>query len=96
VPIDSTLLEILRCPLTKQSLSALTSAQIDRINQRILAGELNYADGTTVDKAIDEGLITENGLRAYRIDDGIPVMLHHQSITLSESDLAGIESSNSN
>ena len=81
--IDSKLLEILRCPLTKQSLSPLTKEKIDEINSKISMREIYYEDGTVVEDSIEEGLITENGNRIYRVESGIPIMLYKQSIPVT-------------
>ena len=86
MPIDPKLLEILRCPLTKQSLSVATVETLTELNQKITSGEVQYTDGTAVDETLSEGLITENGKRVYRIDAGIPIMLHAKSITLTNSE----------
>ncbi len=85
MPIDSKLLEILRCPLTKQALFVLSQEKIDELNQKISAGDIHYEDGTIVNETINEGLITANGNRVYRVDAGIPIMLHGQSVSLKES-----------
>ena len=58
---------------------------LTELNQEITSGEVQYADGTTVDETLSEGLVTENGKRIYRIDAGIPIMLHAKSITLASS-----------
>ncbi len=85
VAIDPKLLEILRCPLTKQSLKHVSEDRIEELNSRISSGEVHYEDGTLVREAIVEGLITANGTRIYRIDAGIPIMLHGRSIPLQDS-----------
>ena len=84
MPIDSKLLEILRCPVTKQSLSMLSSDQLHRLNTRIAAGAVSYADGEMVESELMEGLITESGSIIYRIDSDIPVMLEERSIPGAE------------
>jgi uncharacterized protein YbaR (Trm112 family) len=84
MPIDRKLLEILRCPVTKQDLHYLSESQIEKINASIDAGELNYADGSAISEPLVEGLITANGVRVYRIDDGIPIMLEDQSIVVDQ------------
>ena len=84
MPIDPKLLDILRCPVTKQSLFILTAEQIARINAQISDGELHYADGSLVEATLEEGLITKNGGYVYRIDDDIAVMLQDMSIPMSE------------
>ncbi len=84
VSIDSNLLEILRCPLTKQPLSILSQEKLDEINCLIETGQVCHTDGTTVENKIVAALITKNGNWVYRIDAGIPVMLHGQSIPMSD------------
>ena len=87
MPVDPKLLEILRCPATKQPLSVLSAEQKSQINEQISAGKVRYADGADVDKELEEGLITENGSYVYRIDDDIPIMLQHLSIPTSDIEL---------
>ena len=84
--IESKLLEILRCPVTKQPLSILSKEQLDSVNQAISSGKVHYADGAVVDSALEDALITKNGNWIYRIDSGIPIMLQAQSIAATEFD----------
>ena len=42
------------------------------------------ADGTRVNERLKEALITKNGKRVYRVEDGIPVMLEDESITTEQ------------
>lgn len=83
--IDSRLLAILRCPLTKQSLAIISNEKMAEINALIAAGTLQYADGTEIETVIEQGLITANGTRIYRIDAGIPIMLQSKCIPLPKS-----------
>ena len=80
MPIDRKLLEILRCPVTKQQVFPLTKQQMTAINQAIAAGDLVHADGSAIDSPLEEGLVTENRNRIYRIERDIPVMLEDESI----------------
>ena len=80
MPIDRKLLEILRCPVTKQQVFPLTKQQLTAINQAIAAGNLAHADGSEIDSPMEEGLVTENKNRVYRIEQDIPVMLEDESI----------------
>ena len=86
MPIDRQLLEILCCPVSKQSLRALNAAQLEQINQKIAGGDITNAGNESVTETLSEGLITENGQRIYRIDDNIPVMLEHESIPADQFD----------
>ena len=80
MPVDRKLLEILRCPVTKQQVFPLTEQQLTAINQAIAAGNVVNVDGSTVNNPLEEGLVTENKNRVYRIEQDIPVMLEDESI----------------
>ena len=80
MPIDRKLLEILRCPVTKQQVFPLTEQQLTSINLAIEAGNLLRADGSAIDNSLEEALVTENKNRVYRIEQNIPVMLEDESI----------------
>lgn len=87
MPVDRKLLDILCCPTTKVPVRPLTKEQIAALNEAIGKGELKYFDETTVDRPISDGLLTENGERVYRVDDGIPIMLEDQAIFVKPLDL---------
>ena len=58
----------------------MTEQQLTNINQAIAAGNIVNVDGDTVNNPLEEGLVTENKNRVYRIEQDIPVMLEDQSI----------------
>ena len=83
--VDAKLLEILRCPVTKQRLSLLSPDKLKSLNEKIAAGEVRHLDGTPVDgeqrlSEIQAALVTENGNTIYKIEDDIPIMLEDLSI----------------
>ena len=80
MPVHRKLLEILRCPVTKQQVFPLTVQQLTAINEAIAAGHLTHADGSPIDDRLEEGLVTENKIRVYRVEQDIPVMLEDESI----------------
>ena len=80
--VNPELLEILVCPETKQPVALASEDVLERINQKIRAGELRNRGGEVVLEEIREALIREDGRILYRIDDGIPVMLIEESIEL--------------
>ena len=84
VPISPDLLQILCCPSSKTPLELLAASKVDRLNAAIEAGTVHYADGSAVEKPLEEGLVTRDGLTVYRIDDSIPVMLVDQAIPTSQ------------
>ena len=83
MPISPDLLEILCCPRSKVPVQMLSEEQLAALNGRIEAGEVKYQDGSTVEKPLQEGLITEDEEPAYRIDDDIPIMIVEQGIPLT-------------
>ncbi|MBL10519.1 MAG: hypothetical protein CL402_08405 [Acidiferrobacteraceae bacterium] len=78
--IDKQLLEILRCPVTKQQVFPLSTEKLDMLNNEIISGTVFQADGNTVKEKILDALITENKNRIYRIEKNIPIMLEDESI----------------
>ena len=83
MPISPDLLEILCSPRTKTPVQMLSAEQLATLNSRIESGEALYHDGSVIEKPLEEGLVTEDGEVAYRIEDGIPIMLVEQGIPLS-------------
>jgi len=69
--MDKRLLTILRCPISHKGLSVLKKDELARINAAIGAGE-------------PEALITDDGKRIYPVDDGIPVLLEDESISMEQ------------
>ena len=82
--IDRKLLEILRCPITKQQVFPLSDVQLATINTEIASGHVVQVDGSAVTKAIKEGLITKNRNRVYRVEQDIPIMLEDESILTAQ------------
>lgn len=78
--LDKRLLDILCCPESKQPVSLLGARQLDALNRALAAGGLKRLDDSSVETPLEAGLITADGQRVYRIDDGIPVMLVDQAI----------------
>jgi uncharacterized protein YbaR (Trm112 family) len=80
MPVDPKLLQILRCPITKQTVRLLPKDKLKALNAAIESGDITYVDGSKIDEPLGEALITDNGRTVYRVDDGIPVMLEDMSI----------------
>ncbi len=74
IPAD--LLEILRCPVTRQCLVPADSDQLARLNTRLSAGE-------PVTEPLEAALVRADGAAAYPVRDGIPVLLAEESVTFS-------------
>lgn len=81
--VSRELRDIIVCPETKQELTPADGALIERLNERIEAGELEYRNGQSVLEPLYEGLLREDGKVLYAIRDDIPVMLVEESIDVS-------------
>ena len=75
MPVEETLLAILRCPLTRAPVRPLAPAELAALNVLIEGQELLHADGSPVAEPLVDGLVAEGGDFAYPVDDGMPVML---------------------
>jgi len=78
--IDRKLLEILVCPVTKQSVSVLTENKLLSLNKKIAAGAVENHGGKALSEPLSQALITHNGSVIYPVDHNIPVMLEDESI----------------
>jgi uncharacterized protein YbaR (Trm112 family) len=86
--IPDWLLEILVCPERKDlSLKLVGQSALERLNQRIVNGEVKNRAGKKVEKVIEEALLREDGKVLYPIRDGIPVLLIEEGIELVEGDV---------
>jgi uncharacterized protein len=78
--IDRKLVQILRCPVTRQAVSIVPKDHLRALNAAIEAGQLSFADGRKVETLLEDALVTEDGARVYAVRDGIPVMLADEAI----------------
>ena len=72
--MDKKLLDILACPVTRQPLALLDADRLNALNAAITAGGVHFGDHEQTE-VLREALVTRDGKRIYRIDDGIPVLL---------------------
>ena len=78
--IDRKLLEIMVCPVTKQTLSVLSQAKLDLLNEKISKGEVSNHAGETLSDPLQSALISKNNTTIYPVIDNFPVMLEEQSV----------------
>lgn len=84
--IDSSLLDIVCCPVTQLPLQRLPEARLERLNASIERQEIKSRDGAIVTERIDEMLVTRDGRLGYPVEDGIPVLLEDRGILLTQID----------
>ncbi|MFC3816494.1 Trm112 family protein [Lysobacter sp. GCM10012299] len=82
--MDRKLLDLLVCPTTRQPLQLLDSRGLQALNAAIQAGGVVRGDGSAQADAIKEALVTRDRKLAYRIDDGIPVLLAEEAIATAQ------------
>ena len=83
--MDRTLLDLLACPATRQPLALLDGAGLEALNRAIAGGGLLRVDGTPQRDALREALVTRDRSLAYRIDDGIPVLLAEEGMATAQA-----------
>jgi SAM-dependent methyltransferase len=72
--------EILRCPITGETLCELSAGELLMLNQRIGARAIFHRDDSPVQKTLDSGLETASGRYVYRIDRGVVALLSSLAI----------------
>ena len=81
--IDPDLLEILRCPETRQRLRPAGESLLAQLNARIAEGTVTNAGGEPVTRPVAGGLVREDGSALYPVTaEGIPVLLVEEAIPL--------------
>lgn len=82
--IDQSLLDILVCPETKQSLRVADEQMLKAMNTSIEQGAVTNRGGKPVTAGLDEALVREDGGVLYPVRDDIPIMLIDESIPLPQ------------
>ena len=82
--MDKRLLTILRCPVSHKALSELKKDKLGRLNAAIAAGQIKNQEGSLLQQPLSEALVTDDGKRIYPVDDGIPVLLENESISMEQ------------
>lgn len=83
--VDKELLDILCCPETKQDLTMLEQATVEKINNAISAGKVKNRAGEEVKDKIDAALLREDKQFFYVVREDIPIMLIDEAIAFDAS-----------
>lgn len=78
--IDTRLLDILCCPITRRPLRMLDGQMLDKVNAAIAGGRVRNHGGTTLSDVLTQALVTTDGDLVYPVRDGIPVLLEEECI----------------
>lgn len=82
--INRDLLDILACPEDKTPVKLADQPLIDTINSAIANGEVKNRGGQKVEQPLDGGLVREDRIFIYPIQDAIPIMLIDEAIPIQE------------
>ena len=80
--LDPQLLTILCCPESKQEVTLLDRALLEKLNQKIGTGEIQNQGGSIVKELLDGGLLRADKTLVYPIRDAIPIMLIEEGISI--------------
>lgn len=80
--MDKRLLSILCCPTTHKGLRLARGDLLKKINAAIGEGKLSSRDGAPLGAPLKEALVTDDGKILYPVNDGIPVLLEGESVSL--------------
>ena len=84
--MDRKLLDLLACPATRQPLALLDGAGLEALNHAIAAGGVRRIDGSPQREPLREALVTRDRALAYRVDDGIPVLLAEEGLATAQAE----------
>lgn len=76
------LLQILRCPETRQALALAEPALVARLNAQAAAGQLRNRAGQPVTAQLDGGLVRADGQALYPVRNNVPVLLVDEAVAL--------------
>jgi uncharacterized protein YbaR (Trm112 family) len=82
--IDASLVAMLVCPETHQPVHVADQATVEKVNAAIAAGTLKNRDGEAVSRAIEGGLVREDGAYLYPLRDDLLHMLIGEAIGLAD------------
>jgi uncharacterized protein len=85
--ISQDLLKLLVCPENRTPLSAADGGLVQRLNAAIAERRLRNKAGQTLENAIGDALVREDGAIAYPVIDEIPMLLVDEGIPLGQLEI---------
>jgi uncharacterized protein YbaR (Trm112 family) len=80
--MDKELLDILCCPETRQDLRLAGIEELRELNLAIGRGVVRDVQGRPVAEVVEDALVRADGIRAYPVRGGIPVLLVDEALVL--------------
>ncbi len=84
IKIDETMLPLIRCPASHQTLRLATADELARLNASIANSLLKTVGGETAGEPLEGALIREDGTVVYPIVDGIARLIADDGLKLPE------------
>jgi uncharacterized protein YbaR (Trm112 family) len=78
--MDSKLLEILCCPITRRGLHNADANLLSRINAAIESGKVRNHGGVQVAEMLTAALVTPEGDLVYPVRGDVPILLEEECI----------------
>lgn len=85
------LLEIMKCPLSGEKLSAADAATVQRVGAQQRSGQLYSHKGLLIEQTFDAGLVNHSQTYFYRVSDGIPTLLPDEAVSIGLHDQPRLE-----
>lgn len=82
--MDEAFLNILRCPITRQTLRIVDALFLDRVNSAIEKGDLKTHAGDVVETQLEAALINQDQSFLYGVTDHIPALTPDRAIVLDQ------------
>jgi uncharacterized protein YbaR (Trm112 family) len=89
--MDSEILAILQCPISRGPLRLATPGELGVINAQIRNATLRRRDGSLMEGELTECLLCESAGLCYPVRDDLPVLLADEAFDLPQqnADIAG-------
>ena len=81
---NQSLLELVRCPITRSRLALADEHLVARLNEYIRSGTLQDKSGAAVEREMDAGLVNEEASYLVPIRRGIVTLLAAQAIWIKQ------------